>query len=138
MAKDAQYRRWIASTRWLRLRRSVLTAHPLCERCAQEGYVSAATEVHHIRPVEDGVTWSDRQTRMFAPSNLRALCHNCHVRTHVEMGRSGRTATRRRHDEQQAEIRRRFFGEEEREPPGGCFSGGGGVAPSLAPTFVKA
>lgn len=85
MAKDAQYRRWIASTRWLRLRRSVLTAHPLCERCAQEGYVSAATEVHHIRPVEDGVTWSDRQTRMFAPSNLRALCHNCHVRTHVEM-----------------------------------------------------
>ena len=54
MAKDADYRRLIHTARWLRLRRDTLTAHPLCERCQVDGYVTPATEVHHVRPVEDG------------------------------------------------------------------------------------
>lgn len=111
MAKDKDYIRLIHAPRWLRLRREILTAHPLCERCAAEGYVTPATEVHHQRPVEYGVTYADKYRLMYDPNNLRALCHNCHVKVHTEMGRSGKAATRRRNDEQVAEVIRKFFGD---------------------------
>ena len=110
MAKDADYRRLIHTTRWLRLRRDTLTAHPLCERCQANGYVTPATEVHHVRPVEYGLNYEEKKALMFNPSNLRALCHACHVKTHVEMGRSGKAATKRRNAEQVAGAIKRFFG----------------------------
>ena len=111
MAKDKDYIKLIHAPRWLRLRREILTARPLCERCAAEGYVTPATEVHHQRPVEYGVTYADKYRLMYDPNNLRALCHNCHVKVHTEMGRSGKAATRRRNDEQVAEVIRKFFGD---------------------------
>lgn len=120
MSRAADYIRWIHSTRWLRLRRARLSAHPLCERCQAEGRIRAATEVHHRRPVEQAATPAERERRMFAPANLQALCHDCHVRTHTEMGRSGREASKRRAAEQTAETISRFFGTE-------MPDGGGGV-----------
>lgn len=111
MAKDRDYQRLINCTKWLRLRRDVLTAHPLCQRCEAEGKLTAATEVHHVRPVEEAITYSDKQQRMYDPHNLRALCHDCHVRTHTELGRSGREATKKRNAEQAAQVIARYFGE---------------------------
>ena len=111
MAKDKDYQQLINSTRWLRLRRDVLTAHPLCQRCEDEGRLTAATEVHHVRPVEEAITYSDKRQRMYDPHNLRALCHDCHVKTHTEAGRCGKEATRRRNDKQVAQVIDRFFGE---------------------------
>lgn len=93
---NAEYRRMIHTARWVELRREKLTECPLCERCAAEGYVTAATEVHHAVPVEDAVTRGDRERLMFDYSNLRSLCHRCHVLTHTELGRSGTELTRRR------------------------------------------
>lgn len=72
----------IHTERWLRLRRAKLTRAPLCERCSEEGRTSAATEVHHVKPVEDGLTCREKERLMFDYHNLRALCHDCHVRTH--------------------------------------------------------
>ncbi len=109
MAKDADYRRLIHSARWLRLRREVLTRHPLCARCEEEGRVRTATEVHHVRPVEEATCLREKELLMFSPSNLRPLCHDCHVKTHTEMGRSGREANTRRKAEQASLINRRFF-----------------------------
>lgn len=100
MAKDKDYNKLIHTARWLRLRRDVLTAHPLCERCEAEGYVAAATEVHHRKPVEDGINYFEKSRLMYDPDNLMALCHACHVAMHTEMGRSGKEATRRRNAEQ--------------------------------------
>ena len=41
--------------RWLRLRKLVLNAHPLCKHCLAEGEQKLATEVDHIkRAVYDG------------------------------------------------------------------------------------
>lgn len=111
MAKDKDYQQLINSTRWLRLRRDVLTAHPLCQRCEDEGRLTAATEVHHVRPVEEAITYGDKRQRMYDPHNLRALCHDCHVKTHTEAGRCGKEATRRRNDKQVAQVIDRFFGE---------------------------
>ena len=125
MAKDAEYRKMIHSVRWLRLRRDKLTDEPLCEDCKARGQVRLATEVHHVRPVEDGLTEGDRWRLMFDAHNLRALCHECHVRVHVELGRSGRKLAERRREEQLRLFRERFM--EGEEAPGGVFQKGGGV-----------
>lgn len=102
----------IHTGRWLRLRREVLTRHPLCARCEAEGYVTAATEVHHRVPVESAVNPGERERLMYDPKNLVPLCHRCHVKTHTELGRSGKAPTRERNRAAAAEAIRRFFGEE--------------------------
>lgn len=112
MAKDKEYQQLIHTAKWLRLRRDVLTAHPLCQRCEQEGVITAATEIHHVRPVEESVGKAERRQRMYDPANLRALCHDCHVRTHTELGRSGKSATQKRNAEQVAQVCKKFFGDD--------------------------
>lgn len=109
MANDKDYNRLIHSQRWLRLRRDILSSHPLCERCESEGYVTPATEVHHITPVEYGINLMEKQRLMFDPHNLQALCRSCHVLTHTEIGRSGKEATRRRVKEHVARLVSKYF-----------------------------
>lgn len=111
MAKDKDYQRLIHTTEWLRLRRDTLTKHPLCQRCKAEGRITAATEVHHVRPVEEAITKSEKLQRMYDPTNLRALCHNCHVRTHTELGRCGKEATKKRNAEQLRQAIEKLFGD---------------------------
>lgn len=110
MAKDKDYQQLIHTDRWLRLRRDKLTASPLCERCQQQGIVTPATEVHHVTPVEDGLTLAAKRQLMYDYHNLRALCHDCHVQTHVELGRCGRAATKRRNEAQVVAVVEKFFG----------------------------
>ncbi len=109
MAKDETYKRLIHTMRWVKLRRTVLGSAPLCERCMKEGRVTAATEVHHIRPVEEGATKREKECLMFDIFNLRALCHDCHVQTHTEMGGCGREQTKRRNAARSESFRMRFF-----------------------------
>ena len=40
MAKDKEYIKLIHTSRWLRLRRDVLSAHPLCQACEAEGLLN--------------------------------------------------------------------------------------------------
>jgi 5-methylcytosine-specific restriction protein A len=44
--------------------------HPCCESCGERGRITAAIEVHHVKPLSDGGThdWS----------NLMSLCKSCH------------------------------------------------------------
>lgn len=109
MAKDKDYIQAIHTRRWLELRRDILTNHPLCERCLEEGRVKCATEVHHVVPVEEGVNRREKQSLMFNSKNLRALCHDCHVLTHIEMGRCGRKANEERKRRQSDSVNKRFF-----------------------------
>ena len=111
MAKDETYKRLINTARWQRLRKSVLTARPLCERCEVEGYTTPACEVHHRVPVESAITPREKEQLMFDPANLEALCHDCHVIRHTELGRSGKEATKKRNEEQTRAVVGRFFGE---------------------------
>ena len=94
MSRDKDYIRLIHKSRWLQLRKAKLTACPVCERCADEGRTRAATEVHHVTPVERGLTAQEKERLMYDPHNLRALCHECHVLTHTEMGRGGKANAR--------------------------------------------
>lgn len=111
MAKDKDYQQLIHTRRWLLLRHQVLTEHPICERCEEAGILTPATEVHHVKPVESGTTKAEKRRLMYSRGNLRALCHDCHVRTHTELGRSGKAATKARNAEQVAAINLRLYGE---------------------------
>lgn len=111
MAKDKDYQRLIHTSRWLRLRCDTLTAYPLCQRCLAEGRTTAATEVHHVKPVEEAIGYKEKLRRMYDPHNLRALCHDCHVRTHTELGRCGKEATKKRNAEQLRQAIEKLFGD---------------------------
>ena len=63
---------------WQRIRKQYAEAHPLCERCLEEGRLTPVEEVHHIIPVSKGGT--------HARSNLMSLCRSCHNKVHHEMG----------------------------------------------------
>ena len=55
---------------WKRIRDRYIARHPLCEECEQNGYVTAAEEVHHILPLSQSGTHDE--------DNLMALCTACH------------------------------------------------------------
>ena len=55
---------------WRRIRDGYLSEHPMCEKCQQAGKLTAAVEVHHIKPLSKGGT--------HAEANLMALCKKCH------------------------------------------------------------
>lgn len=94
---------------WAKLRLLKLKNNPFCERCMDEGRVRAAVEVHHVVPVENALTLRDKKSLMFDYHNLRALCHDCHVKTHTEMGRSGKLQARQRTGAQLEAFKRKFM-----------------------------
>ena len=55
---------------WKRIRERYIAAHPLCEKCGEQGKLTPAQEVHHILPLSRGGTHED--------ANLMALCKPCH------------------------------------------------------------
>ena len=66
------------SRSWRAIRKMQLSRQPLCEICMKDGRYTAASLVHHIRPLEEGGT-ND-------PDNLMSLCAACHSRLHSERG----------------------------------------------------
>jgi len=69
-------------SRWRRISKLYLAAHPLCAECQRAGRLTPATETHHIIPVLAG--GSDRD------ENLMGLCKSCHSRISLEEIRNGR------------------------------------------------
>jgi 5-methylcytosine-specific restriction protein A len=59
---------------WRRLRLQVLAAEPLCRKCASQGRVTAATQVHHVKAFQ-GI---DDPLRL-DPSNCEPICEPCHL-----------------------------------------------------------
>ena len=55
---------------WRKLRAFFLAQNPLCEMCKRQGKFTAATEVHHVKPLADGGS-NDFE-------NLMPLCKSCH------------------------------------------------------------
>ena len=91
------------------LRREILNKHPLCQRCEKEGYITPACEVHHVRPVEEALTYKEKERLMFDPNNLRALCHACHVRTHTELGRCSKESNVKRQKDKALDFVNKFL-----------------------------
>ena len=61
------------------IRRSHLSAYPLCVHCEAQGHVALATEVDHIVALVNGGEDID--------SNRQGLCKDCHAdKTRTDMG----------------------------------------------------
>lgn len=71
-------RKKMYGSRWKKIRDRYIAAHPLCEECLKEDKVTAAEEVHHIKPLRQGGT--------HAGENLMALCKPCHSRISAREG----------------------------------------------------
>lgn len=90
--RNREYVALITSERWRLLRTKYIRSHPLCEDCQTAGLLTFATEVHHVRPIEQGRTPSEMVRLAFDPTNLRALCHSCHVEAHRALNSHSRKA----------------------------------------------
>lgn len=72
--RDKQAAAFYKSVAWRRLRQQrLMIDHGLCRDCLKEQKITPATEVDHIIPIR--VRWDLRLTL----SNLRSLCHRCHM-----------------------------------------------------------
>lgn len=67
-----QQRGFYGSNRWRVLSLRKRQANPLCEECERFGRVTAATEVHHLKPV---AVYPDLR---FEWENLMSVCSECH------------------------------------------------------------
>lgn len=110
MAKDANYRRMISSTRWVRLRKEKLKINPLCQDCLDKGIYIPASEIHHVVPCETAKTIKQMEELMFSMGNLRSLCHDCHVLVHRKLFSHSKDAQRKNTDERNKRFMERFFG----------------------------
>ena len=68
----------IYGSEWRRVRERYAAAHPLCEKCLEQGKLVPLDEVHHIVPTSRGGTHDE--------SNLMSLCKSCHTKMHIEIG----------------------------------------------------
>ena len=66
------------NSRWKQVRDRYVRLHPFCERCLEQGRLTAVQEVHHIVPLARGGTHN--------AGNLMSLCRSCHNKIHHEMG----------------------------------------------------
>jgi 5-methylcytosine-specific restriction endonuclease McrA len=65
--------------RWRLLSERIRNEQPLCEMCAKQGIATAATEVHHIIPIDEA-PWLRLER-----SNLMCLCNACHKIIHTSL-----------------------------------------------------
>ena len=65
-----------SDSRWRKLSLTKRAANPLCEDCERDGYVKAASEVHHDVPV------SVDPSKKYEWANLVSLCSACHRKRH--------------------------------------------------------
>lgn len=119
MARDRRYIRLIDTRRWQALRAGKLGRSPWCERCLRHGRHTPASEVHHIRPVEDARTGEDMELRCYSYGNLMSLCRECHIAVHTEMGSRSKELKIKRAKEDASSFDEEFYGsagEDGRDP----------------------
>lgn len=70
--REQPWRALYKDRRWLSGRLEHLAAHPLCERCRQDGRVTPATVVHHR------IAHRGDERLFFTRSNWESACKSCH------------------------------------------------------------
>lgn len=78
------------SATWKRVRDRILRRDGYqCQICKRYGRMRQATEVHHIKHVDEYPELA------LEPSNMISLCHACHNAQHPEKERAGGKASAR-------------------------------------------
>ena len=75
-AQDKFYK----SRKWKACRKTYLSEHPMCERCAASGIATPAEHVHHKKELTEENFLEPLIS--LNPENLEALCFDCHRKEH--------------------------------------------------------
>ena len=74
-----QHNTWYDSARWHKLRQKILRRDKyMCVECKRFGRIKEASEVHHIKHLEDFPELA------YDENNLVSLCRACHRKAHPE------------------------------------------------------
>lgn len=58
--------------------------HPLCQECLKNGITKQSEHTHHIvSPFKSSLSENERMSLLLDPSNLMALCAECHSKIHL-------------------------------------------------------
>ena len=66
------------SQEWKRLRKAYFQKNPLCERCLENGRVTAGEHVHHIHSFMNYDSQEQRMQCALDWNNLMTVCVECH------------------------------------------------------------
>ena len=97
--RDQEIQKIYNTKAWRKLREAHLFQHPLCENCLEKGIINDGSmnggtpgdlEVHHKRPISDGVDIEEMKTIAYDPWNLKTLCQKCHTEEHKRLRRKNR------------------------------------------------
>lgn len=67
---------------WRKLRNTYIREHAICTDCIGKGKITPAVDIHHIKtPFQNGTV---NYTLLLDPTNLVALCKDCHAARHNE------------------------------------------------------
>lgn len=87
--KSKEWSEFYGSRAWDKLRNWYINLHPLCENCMTFGFTTPAEHVHHITPFRTGTTKEDKWDLFLDPTNLMALCSDCHHKIHNKINETG-------------------------------------------------
>ncbi|MDE6479257.1 MAG: HNH endonuclease [Muribaculaceae bacterium] len=114
MSRSQHYIKLMNTRKWRALRMATMKrSNGLCEQCLKEGRVSAATEVHHIRPIESVKDPIVMEQLAYDPGNLAALCRQCHHDAHVLLLKGSKEERKRREKERMERFHEVFLGQSE-------------------------
>ena len=79
---DHERRKIYSSTRWKKLRAWKFTCNPLCEDCEEQGKITPAEDIHHIKSFMSTDDPDERIRLAYDFDNLQSLCKKCHQKKH--------------------------------------------------------
>jgi 5-methylcytosine-specific restriction protein A len=81
----------------------------LCENCLAKGRTTPAAVVHHVKPVEAGISDMQMRSLCFDYSNLQSLCHECHNEAHRELKSYAKESVKNRNTQRTGLFVSRFL-----------------------------
>lgn len=75
------------TSRWKELRLIKLGECPLCEICKEEGRLTLAEQVHHIKEISTGSNIFEMQNLGYNWENLKSVCKECHKIIHKKVNK---------------------------------------------------
>lgn len=110
MGRSKEYRKLINTRKWQKLRLQALSkTNYLCAVCLKNDITTPATEVHHIVPIESGVTNEHMKTLCYDSNNLLPVCKECHKKEHIKLNSYTKSEVQKRNEARTKSFASRFL-----------------------------
>lgn len=88
--KNDEVAKFYNSVWWRNTRKAMLMENPLCQECLKNNKVTEATQIHHKKPWQSGISPKEQEELFYDINNLVCLCSFCHKEIHKKLGLFGR------------------------------------------------